>query len=131
MVVDWTDEFQNWLDRLEAKADDGDRIAGRQVEYVDAAISVLTDLSEPPSEDTAVVMRVRQRRKYPIWRVSHPFDEEVAVRLIVWFPEGSTAGVIVAFGGDKKRIGDAFYISAGSRADAAIEQWLQERSQES
>lgn len=130
MIADWTGEFQNWLDSLDAKADAGDPIARRQVEYADAGISVLTDLLEPPSEDSAVLMRVRQRGRYPIWRVSHPFDDDVAVRLIVWFPEGAAAGVIVAFGGDKKKIGDAFYTSAASRADAAIDQWLRERSGE-
>ncbi|ETW26769.1 hypothetical protein [Mycobacterium gastri] len=62
--------------------------------------------------------------------MSHPFDDEVAVRLIVWFPGGHTAGVIVAFGGDKKQIGDAFYTRAASRADAAIDQWLRERSRD-
>ncbi len=51
----------------------------------------------------------------------NPFDHEVAVRLIVWFPEDEKAGVIVAFGGDEKKIGDAFYISAAARADAAID----------
>lgn len=131
MITDWTAEFQNWLDSLDAKADAGDHVAQRQVEYADAGISVLTDLPEPPTEDTAVLMRVRQRGKHPIWRVSHPFDDEIAVRLIVWFPEGETAGVVVAFGGDKKKIGDAFYISAASRADAAIDQWIRERNRES
>lgn len=128
MITDWTGEFQNWLDLLDAKADAGDNLARRRVEYIDAGISLLGDLAQPPTEDTAALMRVRQRRKYPIWRVSHPFDDEVAVRLIVWFPEGGTAGVVVAFGGDKKKIGDAFYISAASRADAAIDQWIRERS---
>lgn len=102
----------------------------RQLEYVDAGISVLSDLSGPPSEDTAVLMRVRQRGKYPIWRVSHPFDDEIAIRLIVWFPEGQAAGVIVALGGNKKKMGDAFYTSAASRADTAIDQWLRERSRD-
>lgn len=131
MITDWTGEFQNWLDGLDEKADAGDDIARRIVEYADAGISVLTDLLEPPSEDSAVLKRVRQRGRYPIWRVSHPFDNDVAVRLIVWFPEGAAAAVVVAFGGDKKRIGDAFYLSAGSRADAAIDQWLRERNRES
>lgn len=130
MITDWTGQFQQWLDTLDAKADAGDQHARRQLQYVDAALSMLTELATPPTEDTAVLMRVRQRRKYPIWRVSHPFDAEVAVRLIVWFPAGQAAGVIVAFGGDKKRIGDAFYTSAASRADAAIDQWIQERSEE-
>ncbi|BBX88211.1 hypothetical protein [Mycolicibacterium aubagnense] len=127
MITDWTGEFQRWLDGLDAKADAGDEVARKRVAYADAGISVLTGLTEPPTEDSAVLMRVRQRGRYPIWRVSHPFDNDVAVRLIVWFPEGQSAGVIVAFGGDKKKIGDAFYLSAASRADAAIDQWLQER----
>lgn len=127
MITDWTGEFQHWLDVLDAKAASGDPHARRQLEYIDAALTVLTDLTEPPTEDTAVLMRVRQRRRHPIWRVSHPFDAEVAVRLVVWFPDGQTAGVVVAFGGDKKHIGDAFYASAASRADAAIDQWIQER----
>lgn len=130
MITDWTGEFQNWLDSLDAKADAGDHLARRQLEYADAGISVLTELPAPPKADTAVLMRVRQRGKYPVWRVSHPFDEEVAVRLIVWFPEHQAAGEIVAFGGDKKKIGDAFYASAAARADAAIEQWLRERNRE-
>lgn len=127
MIVDWTGEFQRWLDALERKADAGDYVAAKQVDFADAGIEVLTELSEPPTEDTAVLMRVRQRGKYPIWRVSHPFDDDVAVRLIVWFPEGSAAGVIVAFGGDKKKMGDVFYNSVAFRADAAIDQWLRER----
>lgn len=127
MIADWTSEFQHWLDTQEAKADGGDAVARKRVEYADAGISVLTSLDEQPTEDTAVLMRVRQRGRYPVWRVSHPFDSDVAVRLIVWFPEGQSAGVIVAFGGDKKKIGDAFYLSAASRADAAIDRWLQER----
>lgn len=131
MIVDWSSEFQRWLDALEAKADAGDPVAIKQVDFIDAGIEVLTELYGPPTEDTAVLMRVRQQRKYPIWRVSHPFDDDVAVRLIVWFPEEGKAGVIVAFGGDKKKMGDVFYDSAASRADAAIDQWLRERRKES
>ncbi len=130
MITDWTSEFQDWLDRQDAQADDGDEVARKRAEYADAGLSVLSSLVEPPTEDTAVLMRVRQRGRYPIWRVSHPFDSDVAVRLIVWFPEGESAGVIVAFGGDKKKIGDAFYLSVASRADAAIDRWLQERGQD-
>jgi hypothetical protein len=31
--------------------------------------------------------------------------------------------VVVLFAGDKARIGDAFYNSVGTRADALIQQW--------
>ena len=51
------------------------------------------------------------------------------MRLIVWFADDQTA-VIVAFAGDKKRIGDAFYISSSTRADAAIDQWKREVERE-
>ena len=131
VITDWTEEFQNWLNALDAKADAGDPVAQRRVQFVDAGILVLSELPDPPIEDTAVLMRVRQRGRYPIWRVSHPFDDQVAVRLIVWFPEDLAVGVVVAFGGDKKKMGDAFYGSAASRADAAIEQWIRDRSGES
>jgi DNA-binding XRE family transcriptional regulator len=35
VVVDWTGEFQKWLDSLDAKADAGDHSAQRQVEYAE------------------------------------------------------------------------------------------------
>lgn len=34
---------------------------------------------------------------------------------------------MTVFGGDKKRIGDVFYTSVGSRADAAIDRWLRQQ----
>jgi len=44
-----------------------------------------------------------------------------AVRLIVWFPPERPDQVVVAlFAGDKAHIGDVFYDSVGTRADAAI-----------
>ncbi len=59
-----------------------------------------------------------------MWRTSHPFDEGVAVRVICWFPLGTDVVVVALFAGDKAQMGDVFYNSVGSRADAAIEQWL-------
>ncbi|MEO8283117.1 MAG: hypothetical protein ABI568_06885, partial [Pseudarthrobacter sp.] len=60
-------------------------------------------------------------------RVSHPFHEGIAVRLICWFPpEGNTA-VVALFSGDKANMGDDFYESVGSRADQIIEPWIRER----
>lgn len=69
---------------------------------------------------------MRQSKRYPVWRVSHPYREAVAVRLICWFPPGSDTVVVALFAGDKARIGDVFYNSVGTRADALIDQWQRE-----
>lgn len=63
-----------------------------------------------------------------MWRLSHPYNADVAVRLIVWFPDDQTA-VIALFAGDKARMGDIFYDSVGTRADAAIESWIRKAQQ--
>jgi len=59
-----------------------------------------------------------------VWRVAHPFDPVVAVRLIVWFPPAARTVVVALFAGDKARMGDVFYNSVGPRADAAIRGYL-------
>jgi hypothetical protein len=74
--------------------------------------------------DLPGLKRVRQSRRYPVWRTSHPFDEGVAVRVICWFPPGTDVVVVALFAGDKAQMGDVFYNSVGVRADAAIERWL-------
>jgi len=46
------------------------------------------------------------------------------VRLIVWFPPEERDRVVVAlFAGEKASMGDVFYNSVASRADATIAQW--------
>lgn len=122
MLIDWTLEFDQWLDRLEARAADGDQSASATLMYVLAELDYLQNLEVQPTDDTATLMRVRQSRKYQVWRVSHPFDQNVAIRLICWFPTDSQV-IVVQFVGDKARIGDAFYDSVGTRADALIQQW--------
>ena len=64
----------------------------------------------------------RQSKRYLVWRVSHPYREGVAVRLIVWFPDDGHV-VVALFSGDKAHMGDVFYDSVGPRADVAIEAW--------
>jgi hypothetical protein len=122
VLIDWTLEFDQWLDRLEARAADGDQSASATLMYVLAELDYLQNLEVQPTDDTATLMRVRQSRKYQVWRVSHPFDQNVAIRLICWFPTDSQV-IVVLFAGDKARIGDAFYDSVGTRADALIQQW--------
>ncbi|WP_396932535.1 hypothetical protein [Mycolicibacterium sp.] len=129
MLIDWSDEFDTWLDRLEDHAHN-DPISARRLDYITAQLQHLQELINPPEEDTAHLRRVRQSKTYPVWRLAHPYDPDIAVRLIVWFPDDEHA-VIALFAGDKARIGNAFYNSVGTRADAAIETWKRRKDTQS
>ncbi|HZC52787.1 MAG TPA: hypothetical protein VE441_09855 [Mycobacterium sp.] len=121
MLIDWSAEFDLWLDRLIERANSGDAAAATQLDLVYAELEYLQELKEAPSEDTATLKRVRQSRTNPVWRVAHPFRAGIAIRLIVWFPPERPNQVVVAlFAGDKANMGDVFYDSVGTRADAAI-----------
>ena len=74
VLVDWTGEFDAWLDRLTERADRGERIAVRTLALVIAELEVLQDLESQPREDTATLKRVRQSRRNQVWRVGHPYD---------------------------------------------------------
>lgn len=70
--------------------------------------------------------RVRQSKTYRVWRLLHPFDKEMAVRIICWFDAESDTAVVVLFAADKAPMGDVFYDSVGSRADQEIDKWKTE-----
>jgi hypothetical protein len=128
VLIDWSGEFDAYLDRLEeaAKTDPEQR---ERLDLILAELKVLDELTEPPTEETATLKRVRQSRRFPVWRVSHPFREGIAVRLIVWFTDDNRA-VVALFAGDKARMGDVFYESVGPRADAAVQAWLMQTKDE-
>jgi hypothetical protein len=103
----------------------------REVLYLRALalLDYLIELEARPVQETKTLMKVRQARRHEIWRLAHPYDPEVAVRILCWFPDESTA-VVALIAGDKKKIGDDWYDSATPRAEAAVDQWLRElRSQ--
>lgn len=128
MEIDWPKQFGDWLDRIDADADRGDSYARLTRKYVAEALTVLRELPEPPNEDTETgdLKRVRQRRRYELWRVSHPFDASVAVRLICWFPPRTDTAVVALFAGDKARLGDVWYNSVAAQADPLIDAWKRE-----
>lgn len=73
---------------------------------------------------------VRQSRRYPIWRTSHPFVEGVAVRLICYFPPEQADKIVVALlAADKAQMGDVFYQSVGARADVLIDRWYRQQKE--
>lgn len=123
VLIDWSVEFDTWLTELERRADIGQGRAQEQLDLVNAQLEYLQALKEPPTEETPTLKRVRQSGKYPVWRLSHPFRDDIAIRLIVWFPSDAPP-VIVLFGNDKARMGDVFYNSVGSRADQMIAAYL-------
>ena len=56
-------------------------------------------------EETAGLGWVRQSRRYELWRVSHAYHSQVAVRLIWWFPPKSNTVVVALFAADKAHLG--------------------------
>jgi hypothetical protein len=119
VIVDWTDEFDRWLDHAEKQG-------GRLLATAAALLQALTDLPSKPAEESATFKRVRQARRHELWRVAHPFDPEVAVRVICWFPAKDEV-VIALIGFDKKAIGDVFYASAAARGEALVDAWLRQK----
>lgn len=91
-----------------------------------ALLGVLRDLPAKPTEETATFKRVRQATRHEIWRVAHPFDPEVAVRVLCWFPDDDVA-VVALIGGDKAGVSDVWYDSATRRAEGEVDQWLREQ----
>ena len=132
MDIYWPEAFGTWLDRLEADARGGDSHARTVLVYVARALDQLRNLPEPPVRDseTATLRWVRQSRRYPLWRVSHAYDPEVAVRLICWVPPDTGTVVVALFAAEKARLGDVFYDGVAARADPLIDQWKRETAQE-
>lgn len=117
--IEYGREFKTWLGNL--KKEGGVRLA-----LAAALLGYVRDLPAPPTEDTMTLKRVRQCRRYPVWRLAHPFEPEIAIRILCWFPNEKTV-VVALVGGDKGPIGDVWYDSAAPRAEAAIDQWHREQ----
>lgn len=120
-------QFKRWVDDLVAAAKAGDQRAVRMAKHVLDELNYIKNLDGEPGEDTATLKRVRQSRQHRVWRLSHPFDADMAVRIICWFDPEADAVVVVLFATDKAAMGDVFYDSVGPRADQEIEKWLREK----
>lgn len=119
MIVDWTDEFNRWLTHAEEQG-------GRLLAVATALLQELNCLPAKPAEESATFKRVQQARRHELWRVAHPFDPAVAVRIICWFPSDEEV-VIALVGFDKKAIGDVFYASAAARGEALVDALLRQK----
>ena len=119
MIVDWTGEFDRWLTHAEEHG-------GRLLAVATALLQELNDLPAKPAEETATLKRVQQARRHELWRVAHPFDPAVAVRIICWFPSDKEV-MIALVGFDKKAIGDVFYASAAARGEALVDALIRQK----
>jgi hypothetical protein len=130
--IDWPTELGRWLDGLEAEARSGDQRTRTILAFAARALDQLRNLAEPPTEETetATLQHVRQSRRYQLWRISHAYHPEVAVRLICWFPPKADTVVVALFAADKAKLGDVFYDGVAARADPMIDQWKRETSYE-
>ena len=117
MIVDWTDEFERWLTNAEEQG-------GKLLEV--ALLQALNDLPAKPDEESPTFERVRQGRRQELWRVAHPYDPDVAVRIICWFPANDQI-VPALVGFDKKPIGGVSYASAAARGEAIVDAWLRQK----
>ena len=122
MLLDWSDEFDRWLSHVEEQG-------GRALRWTMSMLTDLQALEKKPVEESATFKHVRQARRHELWRVSHPFDDRVAVRLICWFPDETTV-VVVLVGFNKAKHGDVWYSSASVRAEALVDQWLRGQGEE-
>jgi hypothetical protein len=120
-------QFKRWVDDLVARAKAGDQRAVRVAKHVLDELNYIKNLDGEPVEDTATLKRVRQSRTHRVWRLSHPFDADTAVRIICWFDPEDDVAVVVLFAADKAAMGDVFYDSVGPRADQEIDKWLREK----
>lgn len=123
--IEFDHEFETWLNNL-IKAKDNDPDSRLRLELALALLGVVRDLTAPPVEDSATLKRVRQCRRYPVWRLAHHYIAGIAIRILCWFPDAKTV-VVVLVGGDKGPIGDIWYGSAAERAERAIERWQREQ----
>ncbi|MDX6229323.1 MAG: hypothetical protein QOI76_2713 [Frankiales bacterium] len=56
------------------------------LEWALALLAELQDLEEEPGQETATLKRIRQAKRHRLWRLAHPYEPDVAVLIIVWFP---------------------------------------------
>ena len=114
MILDWPEDFDRWLTAVEA--------AGGVVEQITLALlEELAQLDGEPTEESATFKRVRQAGRHRLWRISHPYEPDIAIRIIFWFESNVLVVALVGF--NKAKLGDVWYTSAAVRAEALVDQW--------
>jgi hypothetical protein len=76
--------------RVRPLAHQRDEQGGKLLTVAVALLQALNDLPARPDEESPTFKRVRQATRHELWRVAHPYDPDVAVRIICWFPPTTT-----------------------------------------
>jgi len=114
VILDWPEDFDRWLTAIEE--------VGGVVEQVTLALlEELAQLDGEPTEESATFKRVRQARRHRLWRISHPYEPDIAIRILFWFESDLLVVALVGF--NKAKLGDVWYTSAAVRAEALVDQW--------
>lgn len=103
----------------------GDQVANVRYKYLLALLGELEELHNRPNLESKTFKRVRQAKRYELWRIAHPYKASVAVRIIVWFPSNEKA-VLALFAFDKAKLGDIWYDRATRESEANLDQWRRE-----
>ena len=64
---------------------------------------------------------MRQAKRHRLWRIAHPYEPDIAIRILFWFESDRLIVALVGF--NKARLGDVWYSSAAVRAEALVDQW--------
>lgn len=63
-------------------------------------LNLINSLDAEPDKDIPFISQIKQPTRNRLWRVSHPYDPDVAVRAIIWFRD-DRPHVLVAAAGNK------------------------------
>jgi len=122
MEVEWGSQFEKALRRAEQEALGGTGEASERFAQLHGLLDSLRRLDNKPSSESPKYKRVRQARRYELWRIAHPYNPHAAVRVIVWFPSSDKA-VLALFAFDKAKLGDIWYDRATRESEATLDQW--------
>jgi hypothetical protein len=126
--ITWPASFAARVTELQKGVAEGDRPARKRLAALRALLEALRELAAKPEEESATFKRVRQARRHELWRVAHPFDPDVAVRIVVWFPSGGEV-VVALFSFDKANLGDVWYDRAAIEGQLLVDQWIRQHPQ--
>lgn len=120
MLIDWPEDFDRWLTIVE-------EAGGPVLEITLGLLAALAQLEGEPAEETITFKRVRQAKRHRLWRVAHPYEPDIAIRIICWFENDILIVALVGF--NKAKLGDVWYASAAARAEALVDQWRRTHQQ--
>lgn len=120
MRAAYTSEYTRFRERVLSE-DKANRTGGTALLL--AMEKAILALPHEPVEESVTFKRVQQARKHRLWRVSHPYRPNIALRIILWFPDPSSV-VIALLGHNKAQTGDAWYGYAATQGQAIVDQYL-------